>query len=1657
MAEQDLNTVLNFKVNGLKVLDHVNTLLEQQGLRFEDLAKSMVYMNEKAQITSAQLKAIAKDGKEVGVVVQRVKNKTKNVFVNYVKETTLASEATSRLSKQLKALQAVKMPQLKGGTSGSSAMDYQKLAVYLRKLQAAQRDYRDSSVDTPGAKYARQLRLRYIQDEINKTKQLIQIKKEDLQIEGVRALKQAESAAQQQKLNNQMLSLNKVAVPQGPAGSTGSLVADYQQLKKYIEELNQAQRNFKALSVDAPGAQNAKALRLKYIQEEIVKTKQLLQLKKEELRVEGARALKQASDAANQQRLKQQIQSLRSIKMPQMRDASSGSSALDYLRLQKYLEKLNQTQRDYRSLSVDTPGAKYARQMRLRYIQDEITKAKQLLQVKKEEIRLEIEKASKQAEGAAIQQKLKFFATDLQSTMNRPGFQGSGNAAQQYIQRQAYLEKEVAIKKTLVDYEKQLAVIAKSKHLRPDQVNQVRILQQTIALLKQEAAANITNAKAAQQAALAHKGMLKDADQHKEVWLNLTNAFRVMQFIVLHRVFFGIAQGIAEGAKAAVEFSIRIGEIRTISDRAKTSTLQWEAAIRSLSEAFGQDLLTTSRGIYEAISNQVVKSAQDIQFFTENMKLAKVTVSTFEDAINATTAIINAFGMSTAKTAEIAGVLFKTVDIGRVRLNEMANTIGRVSVLSDALGVSFEEQQAALAALSIQGVKHHTAETYLINIYQKLIRPSDRLKEIYEEWGVSSGEMAIRTFDVVGVLERLEQIAEDSGDEMAEFGNIFQRIRATTGATALSTEKMADALGKMKNSTKDARDAYNEMYNTMGARAERQLQKIKNMFTADFGKIFAEQLVSVGESFGSLNTIIIYSMSLLAGITTAWLVFRNTVNLTNFVLQGFHAKQLAAIQAQQLGAEAVAALNAKTLIYATTLSWLSAGLSALIGLFVLYKTQQASMRFVIEENIRVTSEQARRNRENLDLYKGLEKAVDSYSESMKNSIQVALSYIAAFVREINRQQKIIAAQLEFVEDATVAVMDNAKESAKNTVEAIADVIKAMEEDVKESFDNINNMALNQGETVFNQTLRLLGFWGEEAADVMSNRAVEIGQQLKNIEQIFFASVSGVFGKKGKKIAKEAMEQYQALSNELVIVKNNLKQADELAKSELQNQIGFATKQGENLLNSGLAALAGAQTPEQAELANKQIALAEKMLAKRNELVDQYIEKYETNVIAAQQRINFMQNQELEIINRKVLAEQQHIAIMQQRAEAEKARLADQEALYKQLEFAFGQIKKLDYKDDNQAIFTQYKEQIDSITKQLGMSFKDRFDLMRQLEADYLKQSEKAQLDVVENVAKQTAAAAKDITLVRESMEKKLLDTENKQREANEASLKGLSEFAERIKSTIDASADFFGYGSNAIEIIRQNLAAYREGTYPERSVLPGSSIQEAENIVRKYDEFKELYQKLIQGGLTPQQTIDAYKQLVYLSTSLQRMGILDPVAGRRDAQDLSTTIEALTKANQEYLQTVQIFQTQVEPLYKDIIQFSDDIKNSTAAELQMQFQIVQLMWEKLELLKAQARVIVGNIPGEGMALGGTRGNDRRIVAMDPREFIVNAEASRTYRPILQAINAGRLPHFSGGGSVTNVGDIRVTVNGGETSTQTIHDIANGINREIRLGRIKLNV
>jgi TP901 family phage tail tape measure protein len=348
----------------------------------------------------------------------------------------------------------------------------------------------------------------------------------------------------------------------------------------------------------------------------------------------------------------------------------------------------------------------------------------------------------------------------------------------------------------------------------------------------------------------------------------------------------GVAmRGLEEGIRTATEFSTRIGEINTISQDIPRSTDAWTASVRGLSDAYGKGLLDVTEGMYQTISNQVAKGANATTFMNEAMKLSVIGVMSVTDSVNLLSSAVQSYGQSADKADEAAAIMFKTIELGRLRGEDMANTLGPLTAISSQLGATLEETAAALATLTRQGIKPSEAMTLLKNVMMKLVRPTDHMKEIFEQWGVTSGSAAVKAYGFVDVLRKLFDMANKTGDPMQELGEQFNRIRAVTGASALSKvfDQYESDLSKISNGADDAKRALDIMQATPGFQLTKELEQIKNIFTVDIGQTFVTTLAGVNQGWLDISDSVKGALVTLKEITEFGAFYLMASQVSSFV------------------------------------------------------------------------------------------------------------------------------------------------------------------------------------------------------------------------------------------------------------------------------------------------------------------------------------------------------------------------------------------------------------------------------------------------------------------------------------------------------------------------------------------------------------------------------------------------------------------------------------------------------------------------------------------------------------------------------------------------------------------------------------------------------
>jgi TP901 family phage tail tape measure protein len=357
----------------------------------------------------------------------------------------------------------------------------------------------------------------------------------------------------------------------------------------------------------------------------------------------------------------------------------------------------------------------------------------------------------------------------------------------------------------------------------------------------------------------------------EELHLSWRSMMRLFGVQIAHRFAADLISGFREGVVQANELVIKIGQIQTLSQDAVSGTRAWAEALQGVSASFGFDILDTASAAYEALSNQMGKGIDIIGFMEEANKLAIATNSKQIDAVNFLSSVLNSYNLEVSKSAEISGALFKAVDLGRFQLQDLASTIGNVTVIAGQLGASYQEVLAMLSQMTIAGIKYNEASTQLRGIMIKLIQPTDETKELLRSLGFESGEAAVKALGLLGVIREIEKATNGSSTEIYQYINRIRGVSGTMVFMGEGGEKAANALDLITNSSKEFTTAVDIMVQNAGIKNRIALQELKQFFTVDLGQD-AVQAISLFVSRIPLVEGALYTLVAAAPVAAAAIV-----------------------------------------------------------------------------------------------------------------------------------------------------------------------------------------------------------------------------------------------------------------------------------------------------------------------------------------------------------------------------------------------------------------------------------------------------------------------------------------------------------------------------------------------------------------------------------------------------------------------------------------------------------------------------------------------------------------------------------------------------------------------------------------------------------------
>lgn len=1283
---------------------------------------------------------------------------------------------------------------------------------------------------------------------------------------------------------------------------------------------------------------------------------------------------------------------------------------------------------------------------------------------------------------------------------------------------------------------------------------------------------------AAQRVKLAYETMANSAKNAEDsgtragrnLFVSFDQFMRILEIQVIHRVFGALVTGMQNAIGAAAELQVKISEIRTISQASGISFREFQEIVRQTSEAFNQPQVQVAEALYQGFSNQVIRTRSDMGLFNEVMRFSRIAVTDASSAMNLISSVLTAYNLSASNARQVSDELFKAIEIGRFRASDLANSFGRVTVVSSQVGVSLEETLGLMTSLTRVGVSPAEAMTQVSAIMQSIINPSEQLKNLFHSWGVESGFAAVQTLGFVEVLRRISA-------EGNRIGQVLPNVRAIRGVLGAAPRGGVSILQEDIREIQDARGSAEEAARIVGESAgdafRKEAIKIQNFFLNDFANPFiatihkltepfggiSETVKSVGNAIISLSSVIAGFIALTTQLVTLWGVLPVNlgtviqlyaaykaavigVSLATQLLQAYEASLAAAklavaaassaetaaelAQAQATIVEAAAktgettaevanaaakienvvatttltgaqyaaaassgiltaAMNAIPFVAIVTLiAYLVGAFDPLLDKFNSFKNRIAELQ-TLEQGMtrRFAEERQRRERDSQDSQNSFQSELTAVSQAWNRAL-------AAMRVDSDR---LANAQKALVERTT----ENLRISVHNISDGLKQSVQDLERKVNEATNNIRNSFKQQmafadrdASTMFQHAIRaagrqpeLISGGGVNTQDVrqMQQIAVRLQQQsmLAAAQQNTFAQQRQIIAGRIRTLEAEAATlTARGDADSMASARRKYAEIRHLTEQDfdIQTQAGHSAAK---MAAEAAAAFGGSV------IATYAIPLAD---------LERRIQRITAMEQAAEEQFRRMQSDQ---------QARDQDALQKARRQQEEVNRAMNALLNFQVRNNQGNIAQslLDPKDpNNERVAQRFQERWAEMIRNLQAAMQganlnplQQSQLMSNLTQQRLALEGQLEREVVNNSIRMRQ---EQIEQMRQQIQQLDADARRFRNEARNTQNEALPAVTRQVQAMLDVinratpteASTIFQPDQRAILnavtpavrrfteaqlALNKAMSDFEAARGTDREAAAMESLQQRlREVGRAYDDFLRARfgaQAAVTQSTTTGELVTAPRdQLTRLAQDLKR------------SQEQLATAERDLKTARERLDGMSAALVQLPGRYREAAAGLGEFGAAAAANLdnankfadaigRIADQIQRIRDNPLPPLQLpQAPPAAAPRGGfdnfissedffaEGGLIGGrfnSFGPDNRIIAARDGEMVIRPDATRRFYSQLVAMNAGKIPHFAGGGVVNNssTGDITINVNGSRNPEQTARAVMAKIKREQRRG------
>ena len=277
------------------------------------------------------------------------------------------------------------------------------------------------------------------------------------------------------------------------------------------------------------------------------------------------------------------------------------------------------------------------------------------------------------------------------------------------------------------------------------------------------------------------------------------------------------------GNLAAQDFAS--AKIKTLGVDADALNPKLKSLSNELSgQASSLDLLSAS---YDVASAGFGETAELTDVLKASQLGATGGFSELATVADATTSVLNAYGLESDKAAKLVDGFIQTQNDGKIVVDQYAQQIGRLAPIAAGAGVGIEELNAAISTVTATGVPVESTFAGLRQVIAAIQKPTSEAAKAAEKLGIDFSATALSTKGLGGVLEELVEKGGASEETLAQF---FGSVEARTAILPLLNDQLVSFNQNLENQAKAQGTAAQAAFTAQNT-IQGQIQRLGAAFT----------------------------------------------------------------------------------------------------------------------------------------------------------------------------------------------------------------------------------------------------------------------------------------------------------------------------------------------------------------------------------------------------------------------------------------------------------------------------------------------------------------------------------------------------------------------------------------------------------------------------------------------------------------------------------------------------------------------------------------------------------------------------------------------------------------------------------------------------------